>query len=618
MPNPSNAHSRYISGLDGLRALAVFAVIAYHMRPDLIPGGLLGVTIFFVLSGYLITNLLLIEWDTHNRIDLKIFWVRRAKRLLPAMFAMLFLLTAWVTIFEPAYLAKLREDFIAASLYVSNWWYIFQDLSYFENMGTPSLLTHFWSLAVEEQFYILWPLLMLLGFISKAGKKRMVLMTCLVAILSALLMALMYEPGLDPSRVYYGTDTRIFSILIGAVLAFLWPSQKLSTQLPTHIRLFMDLTGAVALLAVLWMIATMGEYDPFLYQGGMVLVSLLTAIVIAVIVHPASLLNRALGVRPLRWVGLRSYGIYLWQYPIIILTAPAIQTSQPPLSRLALQVVLILLIAHLSYKFVENPLRKKKVKDIWISFKQRRRKRLSPAALTVSACCLVVFSISTIGLTAPETESSKNNSSEEKQQKIVLKKSETQNASNHIEEDEQAKKQAPASSDTSKPGNHEDKQLSENTNTGSLTVIGDSVIIDVAPFLEEQFPEIMIDGQIGRQMYEAKDVLQKAQQQGELGDNIVIALGSNGAFNEDQAEAVLSQLGSGHRIYLITTRVNRPWESNVNETLHDLASRLDHVEIIDWYTVSTGHNEYFANDGVHLTKRGAEVYSDLINEAIYK
>ena len=184
MSKSLRVQSRYIPGLDGLRALAVLAVIAYHLRPDLAPGGLLGVTVFFVLSGYLITNLLLIEWDTTNKIDFKKFWYRRAKRLLPAMFTMLIAITAWVTLFDHSYLSKLKEDFIAAALYVSNWWYIYQDLSYFETMETPSLLTHFWSLAVEEQFYIFWPLLIWAALATKLGKKRITLMVFLLALLS--------------------------------------------------------------------------------------------------------------------------------------------------------------------------------------------------------------------------------------------------------------------------------------------------------------------------------------------------------------------------------------------------------------------------------------------------
>ncbi|MHB1629149.1 MAG: acyltransferase family protein, partial [Bacilli bacterium] len=324
MPEPIKGSGRYMAGLDGLRALAVFAVIAYHLNLAWAPGGLLGVDVFFVLSGYLITDLLVAQWERSGRLELKDFWRRRARRLLPALLVMLVVVVAWITIFERAQLPPLRGDVVAAMLFVSNWWYTFHHVSYFARFGPPSPLGHLWSLAVEEQFYLLWPLALALGLRGVPRRRRLVWLTLASALASALAMALIYQPGVDPSRVYYGTDTRAFALLIGAALALVWPSRKLSATVSSRARLALDLTGGVGLLVVFFMIWRTNQYEVFLYRGGMVLLSVAAAAVVATLAHPASRLSRALGWKPLKWLGVRSYGIYLWHYPVIVLTSPAV------------------------------------------------------------------------------------------------------------------------------------------------------------------------------------------------------------------------------------------------------------------------------------------------------
>ena len=615
MSKSLRVQSRYIPGLDGLRALAVLAVIAYHLRPDLAPGGLLGVTVFFVLSGYLITNLLLIEWDTTNKIDLKKFWYRRAKRLLPAMFTMLIAITAWVTLFDHSYLPKLKEDFVAAALYVSNWWYIYQDLSYFETMETPSLLTHFWSLAVEEQFYIFWPLLIWAALATKLGKKRITLMVFLLALLSALLMAMQYEPGTDPSRVYYGTDTRVFSLLFGAILAFFWPSHKLSKRLPNKVRFTMDLTGFLSLVLLVAMMATVNEYDSFLYLGGMVILSILSTVVIAVIVHPSSQLTKWLSFLPLRWIGTRSYGIYLWQYPIIILTTPQVNTSGFDTGRTILQLALILIISELSYRFIEDPIRKGTFLAV---LKGNGKRTMSPAKFAAILGGAVIVFISTIGLAAPQNDTVVKTAgeSEAKKEEIVIKKKETENsnaaAQPKEETGENTAEQQPAPDQKEDTG-QEDAAVSINE---TVTVIGDSVMVDVAPILKQQFPNITIDAKVGRQMNDAGSIIDSFKNKGELGERIIIALGSNGSFNDKQLAQIITSLNSNKKIYLVNVRVPRPWESAVNDELAKIAARFRNIQVIDWYKASTNHDEYFANDGVHLTKKGAEAYANLLFDSM--
>src|SRR5215212_10403865 len=228
MPKPVGSSQRYMPGLDGLRAVAVLAVIAYHLDLGWAPGGLLGVGVFFTLSGYLITDLLLGQRAVTGSLKLGEFWIRRARRLLPALFLMIAVVVAWVTLFEPSFLPGLRSDVIAATFYVSNWWNIAREASYFARFGPPPPLEHLWSLAVEEQFYLIWPWLLWLGLRYIPGRYTQAGMTLAGAALSAAAMALIYQPGVDPTRVYEGTDTRAFGLLIGAALAMVWPSRHLS------------------------------------------------------------------------------------------------------------------------------------------------------------------------------------------------------------------------------------------------------------------------------------------------------------------------------------------------------------------------------------------------------
>src|SRR5919199_6532153 len=315
MPKAVGSSQRYMAGLDGLRAIAVLAVIAYHLNSGWVPGGLLGVGVFFTLSGYLITDLLLGQRDAVGHLRLGDFWLRRARRLLPALFLMLAVVVAWITLLDRSQLPSLRGDVLAAAGYVSNWWNIVRDASYFARFGPPPPLDHLWSLAVEEQFYLIWPWLLLLGLRYVPGRYRMAGLTLVGAALSAAAMALIYEPGVDPTRVYEGTDTRAFGLLVGAALAMVWPSRELRAELITlWRRLSLDGIGVVGLVVIGFLILRTSEYSPFLYRGGIVLLSVATTMTVAALVHPASWLGVAMGWTPLRWLGVRSYGVYLWHY----------------------------------------------------------------------------------------------------------------------------------------------------------------------------------------------------------------------------------------------------------------------------------------------------------------
>ncbi|HYZ06407.1 MAG TPA: acyltransferase family protein [Rubrobacter sp.] len=375
MPKPVGSSQRYMPGLDGLRAIAVLAVIAYHLNPAWAPGGLLGVGVFFTLSGYLITDLLLGQRAAVGSLRLGDFWLRRARRLLPALFLMLAVVVAWVTLLDRSLLPGLRGDVLAAVGYVSNWWNIIREASYFARFGPPPPLDHLWSLAVEEQFYLIWPWLLWLGLRYLPGRYTLAALTLAGAALSAAAMALIYQPGVDPTRVYEGTDTRAFGLLIGAALAMVWPSCELRTdRINLRGRLLMDGAGVVGLVVIGLLIWRTSEYSPFLYNGGIVLLSVATVLLLTALVHPASWLGVAVGWSPLRWLGVRSYGIYLWHYPIIVLTAPGPQ-QRASLSLEVLQVAATIVVAALSWQFFEEPIRRGAIGRIWTQGRSRLTRR---------------------------------------------------------------------------------------------------------------------------------------------------------------------------------------------------------------------------------------------------
>jgi peptidoglycan/LPS O-acetylase OafA/YrhL len=410
MPEPVRNGQRYLPGLDGLRALAVLAVVAFHVQLHWAQGGLLGVGVFFTLSGYLITDLLLGHWQAAREIRMGDFWLRRARRLLPALFVVLAAVTGWALVHRGE-LPALRGAVAAALGYVSNWWLIAQNSSYFAKFSPPSPLGHLWSLAVEEQFYLVWPCLLWIGLRFGRGQGRRVrgfrslaVATLVLAAASAAEMTLLYHPGYDPTRIYDGTDTRAFALLIGAALAMLWPSRRPAAAAAR--RCLLDAAGAGGLLLIAVLVWRTSEYSAFLYRGGLVLLSVATAVVVAAAVGPGSWLGRALGWRPLRWVGVRSYGIYLWHYPVIVLTTPA-GGGETGLRALA-QVAVSVALAAVSWKLVEEPIRHGALGRLWararaalagnLAGKRRRRHRAPrPAGWPVLAGTLSVVALACVG-----------------------------------------------------------------------------------------------------------------------------------------------------------------------------------------------------------------------------
>ncbi|MGE6599566.1 acyltransferase family protein [Bacillus proteolyticus] len=602
MTKPFKKNSRYMVGLDSLRGLAILGVILYHINFNWMPGGFLGVTVFFVLSGYLITDILAMEWKRNKRIDLKKFWLSRARRLLPAMFVMLVITLAWITIFHSSLLEKMRGDSLAALFYVSNWWYIYHKLSYFDNFNQLSPLNHFWSLAVEEQFYVVWPFIISLGLYHIKKQSRMILLICLGAVASALAMAILYEPGTDPSRIYYGTDTRAFSLLIGAALALIWPSNRLANKIIPKARLILDVVGGTALIIILLMFWKTNQYDPFLYNGGMVLLSIVTALLVANLAHPASRIAQFLRFRPLRWIGIRSYGIYLWHYPILTLTTPKVNAGDFSLIRAILQFLLIIMIAQISWKYIEKPIRQGALRNI--EFKNLRIQNVALGVKLALICAVFVSSIAVLGL-------SKVSKAKENPQLDKVEAVQTQPAKHPVAVRENPAQETPKNQEESKEVNSVQPK-----DAHTVTAIGDSVMIDIAPYLKNTFPDIRIDAQIGRQLSKAIPVVEQLKNEGNLGNYVIIGLGTNGAFTTEQLVSLINLIGNERKMIFINTRVPRPWESIVNERLKVTTSEYPNITLVDWYAASAEKGDYFAPDGVHLTKLGAEAYAALVAKAV--
>ncbi|TKH39760.1 acetyltransferase [Paenibacillus polymyxa] len=580
---------RYMTGLDGLRAISVLAVIAYHLHFRWAEGGLLGVEIFFVLSGYLITDQILYEWRTRSGFSIVQFWIRRMRRLLPAMIFMLTVVALWLLITDFSRLQALGGHFVSSLFYVNNWYLIFHHVSYFESFGPPSPIGHLWSLSIEEQFYVIWPLVLLIGLCFAPQRGRLMLYILGCAIVSAIAMAIIYEPGTDPSRVYYGTDTRASAILIGAALAVIWPSWRLSDNVSSSSRTMLDMTGLLGIVMLFILIGQTNEFDDSLYRGGFLYLSLITAVVIAVLVHPANRLERLLGCRPLSWIGKRSYSLYIWHYPIIILSGPVVNTEDANYMRIALQVTASFITGGLSYKYIEEPIRRG---TFWTNLKSLRR------SADGNQLGLVVIVIAII---------------------LVLTSWKT-NSPDPVPDAPATVSREPVQTEKLQCGCSDDNHSAGNTDhlaEGSgVTAIGDSVILDAAPFLEKQFPGIVIDGKVGRQMSQAKDVLNDLRAQGKLGHKIIIELGTNGVFNRSQLHSLLASLQDSRQIYLITTRVPRGWQNTVNDNLREIAGEFQNVRLIDWYSASENRNDLFYDDGVHLKPEGAQYYASVLIDAI--
>ncbi|WP_375106120.1 acyltransferase family protein [Lysinibacillus fusiformis] len=619
---------RYIPGLDGIRALAVLAVIAYHFNFSWARGGFLGVDIFFVLSGYLITSTMLPLKGNQLTVSLKKFWIGRFRRLLPAAYVMIITSFVWAMLFHKELLHTLRGDALSSIFYSSNWWFIFHKLSYFDSFGSPSPLKNLWSLAIEEQFYVIWPLLLMIGLYVVKKQSKLAKIVFIGAICSALLMAILYQPGADPSRVYYGTDTRCFELLIGCWLALIWPMKRLSSQkLSINHMKKLNSISFISFTIFLVSIMYVDEFQTFLYRGGMFLFCLNAAVLIACVCHPVSILGRILAWKPLCWIGSRSYGIYLWHYPVMVLGTPIHEIGNPSYWRIALQLVLIVTIAECSYRFIEMPIRKE---GFWAYYRKyfvfNKKKwgslTFSRKVSTVMApLFLLVFFTGITGVVGEGQQSSKDsyptaikiNGDEPTANPIKEPDKTTDNPSPSKEEEVDV-----PDIETPKPEENETNVVPEKEDAyQSILAIGDSVMIDIATSLHKVFPNITIDGKIGRQVSQAVKLAPNYASFNQSNNAIIIQLGTNGYFTNDQIDTLLAAFAHAD-IYLVNTRVPRSWEGKVNASLLQKSEEHENITLIDWHAAALNHPEYFAPDGVHLEKKGVEVLTNLIQQSINK
>lgn len=607
----------YIAGLDGLRAFAVIAVIAYHFSFNWAQGGFLGVDIFFAISGYLITSKILSTQESKDGFSFREFWIGRIRRLLPAAYVMIISIVMWVILFNRKLLTTLLGDALSSIFYASNWWFIFHKLSYFDSFGSPSPLKNLWSLAVEEQFYIIWPIVLIIGLKLLKKRDKLANIVFIGVLCSAILMGILYIPGGDPSRVYFGTDTRAFELLIGSWLAIICPMERFcykriySKRIPIKHRIVLNIISTISFAVFILCVIFVNEYNEFLYRGGFLLISLNAVLLIACVCHPDSYLGSLFSWKPLRWIGKRSYGIYLWHYPIIVLSTPVYEIGNPSYLRVGVQLAITFIIADLSYSLIEMPIRKYGFKGLLykcLLINVFRRKRL-PLVRRVSVVVLsLILVLIIVGVTRVSKGEQQVEKAESNPTEVVISNADQASDS----------KDSKAVSNADQASNSKDtKTATSSTNESytSILAIGDSIILDIASNLKNKYDNITIDGKVGRQMSQAAELAPTYAAFNDPNKAVIIELGTNAYFTDQQIDRLLNSFNKAH-IYLVNVRVPRQWENNVNRALEKKAKDNKNITLIDWYSTAINHPEYFANDGVHLQPKGAEALTSLIDNAL--
>ncbi|MCE5578544.1 acetyltransferase [Staphylococcus pseudintermedius] len=589
---------RYMPGLDGVRAVAVIAIIIYHLNPQWLSGGFLGVDTFFVISGYLITSLLLTEYHNTGKIELMSFWLRRVKRLIPAVLFLVMGVIVLSLIFMPTEIQKVRADSIAAIFYVSNWWYIMQNVDYFEQFAVQPL-KHLWSLAIEEQFYLVFPivLLSLLSFIRRLKSTRIIFLILLV--ISMIAMMVLYVPNENVARVYFGTDTRIQTLLMGVLLALVWPPFQLKAKVNRQMRTMIDTAGVVGLAILFICFKFVSETNSILYYGGFFLISTVTLLVIASSVHPSGYFAKFLGNKVFTFIGSRSYSLYLWHYPIIVLIHHQFVQGQIPPLVYVVEILLMVLMAEFSYKFIEQPFRKEGFNIFAFNHLKnwRSQKVLRTWLVIILLIPTLLVMVGGFNRFAQKNSTRVTEVNTEEIDKLITQ---------------------PLPLPQLEIDGFVVKGNKQKYASWKPLLIGDSVMVDIGDYFRSFVPKADINGKVGRQLVEATSLAKRQYQSyRDKNDIVVLELGTNGDFTEEQLNSLLEQFGEAD-IYLVNTRVPRSYESHVNQVLAKAAKKRANVTLVDWYSRSENHTEYFAPDGIHLQPPGVRALTNSIIQAIEK
>jgi peptidoglycan/LPS O-acetylase OafA/YrhL len=570
----ANRGIQYIPAIDGLRAVAVIAVMFYHLGFTWIPGGFLGVDLFFVISGYVITRLLLDSIAQSGGLDLRGFYIARARRLLPALLFMLTTTFIAIGIWAPDTIKRLVTDTPFSLTGTMNWWLVAHHQDYFESIGRPPLLQHTWSLAVEVQFYLVWPLI-LYFILKKFGKKHIPFASLLIAAASGIAL-LFVSFSLDASNaskvshVYFGTDTHSIGLFLGAALAVSWIPQNFTKTVSKKAQDFIDGVGFLGFIGILTAFLFIDETDPTLYKIAFPLAGICGAAIVMSVVHPASRFAPVLQNKVLLWIGERSYAIYLWHWVIFQVTRPSVDLAGKDWALYSLRILIVLALSDISLRYIELPVRRGVIQYWFKGLKYRTKKERTKQTRTLS----VVTSIVLIAATVVSVRA------------IGIANEERQRVEKSL--------------------NATPVEASEKT-TGGMWVTGDSVILGIRSKLGESTPISLINARIGRQAPELLSVI--LHDKPSVGDApIIFNLGNNNALTREQTTSIFEAIKDQPRAIVVNTAVPRPWREGNNSLIAEIAAQYSNVRIVDWNAISAGHPEYFAPDGVHLVPAGVDVY----------
>ena len=608
----TNNKSKYLPSIDSLRALAVLAVIIYHVDVNYLPGGFLGVDLFFVLSGYLISSLIIKEYKKTGSLNLYNFYIRRARRLLPAVYFMITVVLVVIVMFNGVLLKKSHLDAIFGYIYSSNWWYIFHKLDYFDSFGSQSPFKHLWSLAIEEQFYMIFPLLFLLINRKKKDKdgfyklNRNFLYVILGVILVSLIVHIILFDINNISRIYFGTDTRAFSLLVGAVGAILYPMDKLNTKITPQENLLYSVVSLISIAALITIMIYTSEYNTWLYRGGFLLVAILGIIIIISSGKQHTVMAKLLSFKPVVFIGKISYSLYLWHFPVLVLTTPVSEIGKPNIFFVVLRVILTFILAIISYALVETPIRKLGFKNyVSIIYKKivKKSKKTKKIVASIATVVSILFVMGIFGKSVPYISTA------------FVKEMDSNKESQYVNkgENNQDNKQNQENKDNKENKDKKDDKQNEEKKYSSVIVMGDSLTVDIGEKFQELYPGAVIDGKIGRQLYVAIEEAKNYAQYNSENSAIIFQLGTNGPFTESQIEDLVKVFDKAD-IYFVNIKVPRAWEKTVNTALKEAKEKHSNITIIDWYTVANSGKDLFEPDRVHLNQTGIKEMITLIEK----